>query len=146
MDSPDGDNGFPGNVKATVTYTLRPDNSLAIDYAATTDKPTVINMTNHSYFNLSGDASTPVTDNLLTVNASGYTPVDSTFMTTGEILAVEGTPMDFRQPRASARTSRTLPTSRSRTATDMTTTTCSTPTATSPCPRQCSRRPPAASP
>ncbi len=100
MDSPDGDNGFPGNVKATVTYTLRPDNSLAIDYAATTDKPTVINMTNHSYFNLSGDASTPVTDNLLTVNASGYTPVDSTFMTTGEILAVEGTPMDFRQPRA----------------------------------------------
>ena len=100
MDSPDGDNAFPGNVKATVTYTLRPDNSLAIDYAATTDKPTVINMTNHSYFNLSGDASTPVTDNLLTVNASGYTPVDSTFMTTGEILAVEGTPMDFRQPRA----------------------------------------------
>jgi aldose 1-epimerase len=99
MDSPDGDNGFPGNVKATVTYTLGADNRLAIDYAATTDAPTVINMTNHSYFNLSGDASQPVTDDLLMVNASGYTPVDSTFMTTGEILAVEGTPMDFRQAR-----------------------------------------------
>lgn len=96
IDSPDGDNNFPGNVKATVTYTLHGDNSLAIDYSATSDAKTVINMTNHSYFNLNGDASKPITDNLLIVNASAFTPVDTTYMTTGEILAVEGTPMDFR--------------------------------------------------
>lgn len=99
IDSPDGDNGFPGNVKATVTYTLRADNALDISYSATTDAPTIINMTNHSYFNLSGDPNKPVTDQVLTINASNFTPVDSTYMTTGEILPVEGTPMDFRNAK-----------------------------------------------
>ncbi len=95
MDSPDGDNNFPGNVKATVTYTLLSDNAIDIDYKATTDKKTVINMTNHSYFNLNGDPNEPITNNILTVNAARYTPVDSTYMTTGEILEVKDTPMDF---------------------------------------------------
>ncbi len=95
MDSPDGDNNFPGNVKATVTYTLLSDNAIDIDYKATTDKPTYINMTNHSYFNLNGDPNQPITNNILTVNATRFTPVDSTYMTTGEILEVKDTPMDF---------------------------------------------------
>jgi aldose 1-epimerase len=93
--SPDGDENFPGNVTAKVTYTLTDDNSIDISYEATTDKKTVINMTNHSYFNLSGDAQKPITDHLLYVNADKFTPVDSTFMTTGEVLDVKGTPMDF---------------------------------------------------
>lgn len=97
--SPDGDNNFPGNLTATVTYTLTADNSLDIKYSATTDKPTIVNLTNHSYFNLSGNPSHPVTDNILHVIASGYTPVDSTYMTTGEIASVEGTPFDFRCAR-----------------------------------------------
>lgn len=99
IDSPDGDNNFPGNVKATVTYTLTSDNSIDIDYKAVTDKPTIINMTNHSYFNLSGNPDKPVTDDILYVNADNYTPVDSTFMTTGEILPVKDTPMDFTSPK-----------------------------------------------
>lgn len=100
MNSPDGDNNFPGNVTATVTYKLTADNALDIDYSATTDKKTVINMTNHSYFNLNGDPSKPITDNILYVYADSYNPVDSTFMTTGEIAAVAATPMDFTQPHA----------------------------------------------
>ncbi|MDE5712563.1 MAG: galactose mutarotase [Muribaculaceae bacterium] len=99
MVSPDGDNQFPGTLTATVTYTLLGDNSLDIKYSATTDKPTIVNLTNHSYFNLSGNPSHPVTDNILHVIASGYTPVDSTYMTTGEIASVEGTPFDFRCAR-----------------------------------------------
>lgn len=95
IESPDGDNNFPGNVKAEVTYTLLPDNAIDIRYAATTDKTTVINMTNHSYFNLNGNPAEPITNNILQVNAARYTPVDSTYMTTGEILEVAGTPMDF---------------------------------------------------
>lgn len=95
MDSPDGDNGFPGNVKATVTYTLTSDNKLDVKYAATTDKPTVINLTNHSYFNLSGNPEISTEGHELTINAKGFTPVDSTYMTTGEILPVAGTPFDF---------------------------------------------------
>ncbi|MDE6832017.1 MAG: galactose mutarotase, partial [Muribaculaceae bacterium] len=83
-----------------VTYTLTSDNAIDIAYQATTDAPTVINMTNHSYFNLNGDPSQPITDNILTVNADTYTPVDSTFMTTGEIVTVAGTPMDFRAGKA----------------------------------------------
>lgn len=99
MNSPDGDNNFPGNVKAYVTYTLTRDNKIDIKYEATTDAPTVINMTNHSYFNLSGDpAGHSIVDDILYVNADFYTPVDSTFMTTGEIASVDGTPMDFREP------------------------------------------------
>ena len=98
--SPDGDENFPGNVTAKVTFKLSDDNALDIKYSATTDKKTIINMTNHSYFNLSGDPSQPATDHILYVNADNYTPVDSTFMTTGEIATVEGTPMDFRKPTA----------------------------------------------
>jgi aldose 1-epimerase len=97
--SPDGDERFPGNVTATVRYTLTEDNAIDILYSAVTDKKTVINLTNHSYFNLSGDPTTPITDHLLTLHADAYTPVDSTFMTTGEILPVQGTPMDFTTPQ-----------------------------------------------
>lgn len=100
LQSPDGDANYPGNVTATVTYTMTDDNAIDIQYEATTDKKTVINMTNHSYFNLSGDATKPITDHVLYVNADNFTPVDDTFMTTGEILPVAGTPMDFTTPRA----------------------------------------------
>lgn len=98
--SPDGDNNFPGEVSAQVCYSLTADNRLEISYEATTSAPTVINMTNHSYFNLSGNPSGNVLDQLLTVYADSITPVDSTFMTTGEIVVVEGTPMDFRVSKA----------------------------------------------
>lgn len=98
MHSPDGDNNFPGNVTATVRYVLHSENSIEIQYEAETDKETVINMTNHSYFNLNGDGSEDATDMVLYVNADRYTPSDSTYMTSGEILPVEGTPMDFRTP------------------------------------------------
>lgn len=97
MDSPDGDSGFPGAVKAVVTMTVTSDNSIDIVYEAETDRTTVVNMTNHSYFNLSGDPSQPITDHVLYVDADTYTPVDDTYMTTGEIAEVEGTPMDFRE-------------------------------------------------
>ncbi len=100
MKSPDGDNNFPGNVTATVTYKLTADNAIDIDYTATTDKKTVINMTNHSYFNLGGDPNKQITDNILYLNADRFTPVDSTFMTTGEIVEVAGTAMDFTTPHA----------------------------------------------
>ncbi len=100
IESPDGDNGFPGNMTATVCYTLHNNNSLQICYTAVTDKPTVVNLTNHSYFNLNGDGEKAITDNILWVNASAYTPIDSTFMTTGEIASVEGTSFDFRREHA----------------------------------------------
>ena len=97
FDSPDGDANFPGHVTAFVTFTLTEDNAIDIKYEATTDKTTVINMTNHSYFNLAGDpANHCVEDDELYINATCFTPVDDTFMTTGEIVPVEGTPMDFR--------------------------------------------------
>lgn len=104
MNSPDGDNNFPGNVKATVTYTLLGNNTLDIRYEATTDAPTVINMTNHSYFNLTGDLTKEGTSQVLYINADNYTPSDATFMTTGEISPVDGTPMDFRKPHAISET------------------------------------------
>ena len=91
MNSKDGDMKFPGNVKAIVTYTVTGDNALDIAYEATTDKTTVINMTNHSYFNLSGDPTQTILEDSLYVNASNFTPVDDTYMTTGEIKSVEGT-------------------------------------------------------
>ncbi len=98
--SPDGDQGFPGNVKAYVTFTVQEDNKLDIRYEATTDAPTVINMTNHSYFNPSGEPNHySICADELYINASRFTPVDDTFMTTGEIWPVEGTPMDFRTPK-----------------------------------------------
>lgn len=96
MHSPDGDANFPGAVEATVTYRLTDDNALDISYEAASDAPTIINLTNHSYFNLSGDPSTSICDDWLWIAADSFTPVDSTFMTTGEIVPVEGTPMDFR--------------------------------------------------
>ena len=100
MNSADGEAGFPGNVVATVTYTLTKNNAIDIVWKATTDKKTVINMTNHSYFNLNGDHSIPVTNHILTLNADNFTPCDSTYMTTGEILPVAGTPMDFTKGKA----------------------------------------------
>lgn len=96
----DGEEGFPGNFNCRVTMTLTDDNAIDIRYEAETDKATVVNMTNHSYFNLDGDPSKDNSDWLLTVNADSYTPVDSTFMTTGEIAPVADTPMDFRTPAA----------------------------------------------
>lgn len=102
MKSADGDNNFPGNVEAHVTYTLTNDNAIDIAYSATTDKTTVINMTNHSYFNLNGDPSKPATDCILYVAADSITPVDNTFMTTGEMMAVAGTPFDFNTPKTIA--------------------------------------------
>lgn len=98
--SPDGDQNFPGNVTAKVLFKLTDDNAIDIKYSATTDKKTVINMTNHSYFNLSGNPSKPATDHILYVNADNYTPVNRTYMTTGEILTVKDTPMDFTTPKA----------------------------------------------
>lgn len=100
LSTPDGDAGFPGNIDVEVTYTLTSDNALRISYKAITDKPTILNLTNHSYFNLSGDPSHDILAEKIMFNASGFTPIDSTFMTTGEILAVEGTPFDFRTPHA----------------------------------------------
>jgi aldose 1-epimerase len=97
--SEDGDSGFPGNVCARVAYTLTDDNALDIQYEAVTDEPTVINMTNHSYFNLNGDASTDILNHLLTIDADRYTPIGETFIPTGELATVDGTPMDFRQAK-----------------------------------------------
>ena len=93
--SKDGEEGFPGNITCKVLMTLTDDNAIDIRYEAETDQPTIVNMTNQSYFNLDGDAGSN-SDHLLTIDADYYTPVDSTFMTTGEIAPVEGTPMDFR--------------------------------------------------
>lgn len=100
LHSPDGDAGFPGAVTAKIVYRLTDDNAVDISYEATADRPTMVNMTNHSYFNLSGDPAHPILDNVLTIAADGYTPVDSTFMTLGRIDPVEGTPFDFRLPTA----------------------------------------------
>lgn len=98
--SKDGEEGFPGNLTCKVIFTLTDDNAIDIRYSAETDRSTVVNLTNHSYFNLDGNPSLTNSDYLLTIDADAYTPVDSTFMTTGEIASVEGTDMDFRQPTA----------------------------------------------
>lgn len=91
----DGDNGYPGNVKLTVVYSLRSDSSLVIDYTATTDQSTVLNISNHAYFNLSGDPSKTILDHEIKINADAFTPVDSTLIPTGEIKKVAGTAFDF---------------------------------------------------
>ncbi|GAA4800879.1 galactose mutarotase [Olivibacter ginsenosidimutans] len=96
--SPDGESGFPGNVQAQVTYTLTHDGALAIHYHATTDKKTVINLTNHSFFNLSGNPEQSALNDILYVNGDTYTPLDSNLIPTGEIASVAHTPFDFRQP------------------------------------------------
>lgn len=96
--SKDGEAGFPGNLLCKVIFTLTDGNAIDIHYMAETDRTTVVNLTNHSYFNLDGVPSGNNYDHLLTIDADAYTPVDSTFMTTGEVLSVENTEMDFRQP------------------------------------------------
>ncbi len=97
--SKDGEEGFPGNLSVTVKYTLS-GNDLKIDYSATTDKTTVLNLTNHSYFNLSGQGTGTILANKLTLNASRFTPVDAELIPTGELKSVVGTPFDFLKPHA----------------------------------------------
>jgi aldose 1-epimerase len=98
--SKDGEEGYPGTVKATVTYTLTDMGHLVVDYKATTDKPTVINLTQHTYFNLAGTKSNDILGHELTLNAAHYTPVDEGLIPTGEIAPVDGTPFDFRKSTA----------------------------------------------
>lgn len=96
--SPDGDEGYPGNLQVTLTYELTNDNALSIHYEATTDKPTVIGLTQHSYFNLKGAGNGTIKDHQLQINADFYTVLDESFALTGEVRPVEGTPFDFRKP------------------------------------------------
>jgi len=98
--SKDGEEGFPGNLQVTATYTLTEDNALKLAFEATTDKPTVVNLTHHSYFNLSGQGSGDILNEVVYINASQTTPVDSKLIPTGAFADVAGTPFDFRKPTA----------------------------------------------
>lgn len=97
--SPDGDEGYPGTVEVIVTYTVSDNNELQIRYSATTDKSTIINLSNHTYFNLTGSAANSILDHILMVDADSFTPMDKFSIPTGEMASVEDTPMDFRKPR-----------------------------------------------
>ena len=96
----DGEDGFPGNLDITMTYTLTENDEFRVDYKATTDAATVVNLSHHSFFNLKGEAGGTITDHILTINADYITPVDANLIPTGELMPVEGTPFDFRQPTA----------------------------------------------
>ena len=95
--SPDGEEGYPGTLQATVTYTLTGDNAVRLDYEAATDKPTIVNLTNHTYFNLRDAGETNILDHELMIDADHYVPVDDELIPTGEMVSVEGTPFDFRK-------------------------------------------------
>jgi aldose 1-epimerase len=98
--SPDGDEGYPGTVQVAVTYTLTPGNELIVEYAASADRPTPLNLSQHSYFNLAGEGSEDILKHELTIDADRYTPVDSTLIPTGALASVANTPFDFRRPTA----------------------------------------------
>jgi aldose 1-epimerase len=101
--SPDGDQGYPGNLEVTVCYSLTSQNGLRIEFEASSDAPTILNLTNHSYFNLNGKPGSNILDHEIYINADKFTPVDKTMIPTGELRLVNNTTMDFRKPKAAGR-------------------------------------------